>query len=412
MHQTTYNTIHNNEISSTTSSDQFIFRIPPSVHWRNFFNSHFEITVRLLNQDDTALGATECAPINGIGMALLKSFDLFVGDKRLISHELHNYTSYFENKWTISKNVVPTWPVLFGWSDDEHGKFDIFTDAGNSGFKSRRALLKNDWDTVFYVKPNVFPFTVDKLFPPDLDFRFEVERTPDNFLLMAVDGTNAKFVIKKISLVLENVVIKPSVEPAMLSRISKSGALYDFTQVRFQSYYIPKDQTVFELTHHNLIWPTMPTLLLFGIVTEKSFIGNKQTNPYSLKHNSITDIQIKINGADLYNTGSLKLNFAKADYSSAYKEILSTLDYMWADKRAPTVSYHAYDNDNVFFAANIARKFPETINSASNSQELTIAITFAAATTENLRLLVYPTYKNCGIVSGGANERVMNLMYN
>ena len=156
----------------------------------------------------------------------------------------------------------------------------------------------------------------------------------------------------------------------------------------------------------------MPSILLFGIVTEKSFIGDKTTNPFSLKHHNVTDIQIKINGADLYHTGSLKLNFAKADYSSSYKEVLSTLDYMWSEKRAPLITYHAYDNDNVFYAANIARKFPESINSSSNSQDLSITITFSTATTENLRLLVYPTYKNCAIVSGPSNERAMDLLYN
>lgn len=412
VHSSTYQTIHNNEISSTSSSSQYIFRCAPSVHWRNFANSHFEIVVKLVKGDDTALADLEVSTINGLGMGLLKSFDLFVGDTRVLTHELHNYTSYFENRWSIGAEAAGTWPALFGWFEDQHGQFDTFTDVGNSGFKARRGLLKNDWDVTLYSKPKVFPFTVAKLFPPDLDFRFEVERSPDSFMLLAANGVApAKLIVKKISLVLENVVVPPPIEHSLLSRISSDGALYEFTQVKMQSYFIPKDVTVFELAHHKLIWPKMPEILLMSIVSEKAFIGDIETNPYSFKPCNVTEIQIKINGSDLYFP-SLKCDFTKADYSSAYKEILSTLDYMYSDKRAPTVSYHAFDNDNVFFASNIARKFPETIDSPSGSQELSIVFTFSAATTENQRLLVYPTYKNAALVSGSASDRAMKLLYN
>ena len=412
-HISTYFTTHNNEIASTSGSSQYIFRLPKSTHWRNFANSHFEITARMVKSaDNSALADLAVSTVCGTAMALFKNFDIFVGDKRVLTHELHSYTSYFENKWSLSKDVEPTWPALAGWFPDQHGKFDDMTDDGNHGFKSRRSQLKNDWDITYCFRPNVFPFCVEKVMPPDVEFRIEVERSSDAFMLLAATGVaEAKLVVSKISLVLENVVLNPSIESNLLSRIGKFGAMYEFTQVKMQSYFIPKDVSVFELTHHQLIWPTMPAILLMTIVSETAYIGHREKNPYSMKHCNVTDLQIKVNGSDLYHGGSLKCDFAKSQYISAYKEVLSTLEYANSNVRAPTVTYRAFDNDNVFFAANIQRKFPHTIGSPSSSQDLSIVFTFSANTAENQRLLIYPTYQNAAVVSGAADERTMHLMH-
>ena len=63
------------------------------------------------------------------------------------------------------------------------------------------------------------------------------------------------------------------------------------------------------------------------------------------------------------------------------------------------------------FPADIAKKFPETINSENSAQELSIKFTFKAPTPKNLKLLIYPTYKNAAMVHGSESNREVSMMY-
>jgi len=410
-HTSLYETYHNNEIASVDDANQFIFNIPPSTHWRNFAGSYFKIHLRLVKADDAVLAdGDKVSTVNQIALSLFKNFTIYINDAKVTSHEDHPYTSYIENQWSYSKEVSETWPVLAGWEGDKHGHFDDMDDT-NPGFKARRNRLNKDRVTVVECQPKIFPFCTNQIFPPDLKWRIEADRTSDRFLLLADPAAPpAKLKIEKISLVLENVVLKKTVESQLFAKIGRIGAQYDYPMVKFQSYFIPSGRSNYELPHHNLLFPHMPSTLLMALVEQDVFLGELNKNPFRFQAHGVTEYCIKVNGQFLFTSGALKVDFDTGDYGTLYKSVLSMLGY-WGSDKAPAVTYNAFDNGNVMFPADIAKKFPETINSENSAQELSIKFTFKAPTPKNLKLLIYPTYKNAAMVHGSESNREVSMMY-
>ena len=102
----------------------------------------------------------------------------------MLSHESHDYTSYFENWLTLSQDVRSGWPQLGLYYADQHGKFDIMTDAGNDGFKHRRSYFKYGRECAMYTRPNIFPFISDRIWPGDVNMRLEIDQNSNDFMLM------------------------------------------------------------------------------------------------------------------------------------------------------------------------------------------------------------------------------------
>ena len=403
MHERVYTTLHNNETSSTVNPFRWIFRLEASPNMRSFATSYFKIHVRLRKDaDGAALNTEETSCVNQLGLSLIRNVDVFCNDERVYSHDEHHLSAYVENALTLSCEAKETWPQLLGWHPDEAGKFDAMTAAGNSGFAARRKPLKSGDELVYWVRPNCFPFIVGKkLWPGGMPMRFEIDRTPDNVVLLSKvsPASKARVEISKIYLMMENVELLPAQRLAMdRGFASNGGGHYPFDTVKVQSYHIPKGQTVWELGNHSLCLTGLPRVLYMCLTTEKTYLGSLDTNPFSFKHFGLKEIQIQLDGRDLWYAGGIRVDFAGGDYSELYFELLQCLGYMWNTHAGLDMSLAQYANDNVIVAADFGKKFPQAVGEARSPQDLSIRLRFAATTTENMRLLCFPVYANEAVI--------------
>ena len=402
MHERVYMSLHNNETSSTANPFRWIFRCDTSTSMRSFHHSYFKIHVRL-HKDETnaALGAEETSVVNQLGLSLMRNIDVYCNDERVYSHDEHHLSAYLENSLTYSCEAKSTWPQLSGWHPDEAGKFDTMTVAGNAAFATRREPLKDGAELVYWVRPNCFPFILgQKLWPGGLPMRFEIDRTPDKIVLLsalAAPASKARLEITKIYLMVQNVELRPA-QRLLMDRGFARGGHYPFESVKVQTYNIPRGQTVWELGNHSLCLTGLPRLLYMCLVTETSFLGDLKANPFAFKHHDLKEVQIQLDGRDLWYAGGIRVDFEKNNWSELYFELLSSLGYMWNTHAGLDMSLADYALDNVIVAADFSKKFPQAVGQTRSPQDLTVRLRFAKATTENMRLICFGVYGNEAVI--------------
>ena len=399
QHVRTYESIHNNEVSQVIDNGMMIFRLDESPNWHAFDRSFFVIELKVLKADDSPLGDGGMTSIvDNVGHSLLKQIDFYVNGERLYAMERHDFCFYIQQRLTLAADALKTWPQLHGHHEDTHQHFNSFSDTANTGFKDRRGMIKQGRTVRLYVRPSCFPFNQPRLFPAFVNKHFVITRNTDDFLLLGDAGAptdGVKIKLENIYLKMENIELLESVHSEMTRNLKVSvGARYPFSMPKFQCYHIPKDTLDWDIGQHALCLPTMPEHILFSLVTEKAYLGDRQENPFRMAHHKVSNFQVTINENDYFPKGGLKTDFGHGDYGELYLNLLRDLGYFQNMQTGPSLTYREFDNDQVFWSIHVANKFPQAINGEMPRHHLNVAIRFAAKLSEHVRLICYPIHQN------------------
>ena len=238
-------------------------------------------------------------------------------------------------------------------------------------------------------KPQTFPFTVQQPFPGEIRWRFVMELNEDAFMMLSTGDADAQIRVLEPYLNVECVRLSPPVQSRFVDSFRGRGpAIYKHSQVAVETYSI-RTGALSQRIQHSLLKPQAPNTLLFALVTEAAFMGAKTKNPFSFKHHRLAELSLKIDGDPIHYGAALKFDWNNHQYLEGYWELCRVMSLVNRDE-GMEISRNQYDNDQFIIAVDLTRLINPCDLSQSN--DLSIELTFGAATTETLRLLCYATY--------------------
>ena len=407
--------------------DKYTIELPAQETWIDFSKSFLSIkfSVRKLNDEGSLVALTDdesktISIINSIGKTLVKSLDVSCQNQTLVRHSLLDYRSYIHLALTENDTSLE-WAQCSLTFMDKHGQFDTLNN-GNTGWDRRSSYINKSKMVHTIAKLECFPFNLNHPLPPGIDFNFDFYRNTDAFCILGeTQSTTADGQTKTIipQLVIEGFSLKVDcVKPNSLAReqafkafSNKNYAKYPFPQVLLEHYPIAGGQQEYRIDF-NRNRAVQPSLIIFGLVSESCFFGDKKLNPFAFRHFDITNIQVKVGNINVYEDG-LECDFRKGDYLEPYFMLMKELGFL-DSQSGLTINRNTYDQDYTLFAANIANcidgEEKSITNEKGDANQINIILKFKEDVGQNLRLIIYGIYENMCTIglfdeSGQRNSR-------
>ncbi len=129
-----------------------------------------------------------------------------------------------------------------------------------------------------------------------LDVHIKLIRSKPEFYLFssaAADST-AKVIIEDAVLYIRRVKIAPSIINDHEKELMTHNAIYPVQHTAMSTYTIPIGST--SHIRDGLFRGQLPKMVIFGMVDNKAFNGDVQTNPFNFKHNDVTSVALYRDG--------------------------------------------------------------------------------------------------------------------
>ena len=192
-----------------------------------------------------------------------------------------------------------------GYCQDTAGKYEDFgatepdiQESLNTGWLKRKSWFKESQWVDFAINIHSDICTVRNFLPPNIKLEFLLERNPDNFCLMgkAADRTTYHIDLENIHMTLDRLEPSAEIQKFYKEKIRngyKPRLAIDRSVIR--TYTVTADK--FDLSHYNIIsGAQLPDQVILGVVTENSYNGSLDTNPYNFKDWDIIEGSLLVNG--------------------------------------------------------------------------------------------------------------------
>jgi hypothetical protein len=220
-------------INPKNSIDTFplIFELPQQKAFVDFSRSQLYCKFKITLPDGTDISsnppadggnpADVVAPITYIGSTFFQQLK-FYANNRLVydSRDTLCYKSYIEAALGESKEEKESNLQAARWEEDTPGK-EV---GGNAGVVARNEYGKNstEFETISPIHCELF--TPNRLLPNMADYRLELFRNPDNFLLLSDKGKDYKIKLIQAYYLVRVVEVTPSCALAFESQLLKTPA--------------------------------------------------------------------------------------------------------------------------------------------------------------------------------------------
>ena len=259
--------VHYRPTSTLDSSKSYDFLVPPSDDFTDLSATYIYLRAKVLKSD-----GSEASPIKYFGSALFDQVDFYIGNVSITpASNLYHYQSFFENLLFRQPNPIDAASTI---TDDDGeritgGKeFDLYFRLHSSMCQQNNLLISNT--------PLTFRFT----------------RSKDNFCFKG----NGKLEIKisEIFLVIRRVKVFPDVAAGIMLAIDKAPAKYFVTRNEVKSFSI--GQGLNSSTIENVFSGTLPKRMVIGFVSNKSFGGDLEADPFEFSHFNISHLSSYVDG--------------------------------------------------------------------------------------------------------------------
>ena len=375
----------------------------------NFPESSVYLKFQIQTQAGAALAeADKVSVINCIGNTFCRQMNISMQGKPLINHNHVDYISYFEQQLSHNESTAKSWCQSHLMYQDRHDVMDTLSDV-NPGWKMRSGFVAQSKLCETIARPPIFPFTCKpgKYFPPGVDYKIEITRNEDDFLLLCSQDKQYKIVIQDIYLQIRHVRIN-DLEAAMAQEQFLAGAVasYAFSQVGFETFHVARGQTAIKF-YHNKNMTLRPKILIMTLISETAYNGARHLNPFAFKHYGLTRADISVENEAVWPDG-LQFDWDNGLYLHGFHQMNDVLGYNNSDDGLD-ITRNGWDQSFFCVCADLSTTSQRNKTGAGNS--VTVEFKFNKPLTENIRVLCYSTYHNvCTIeqpIMPGTKQRTM-----
>jgi len=150
-----------------------------------------------------------------------------------------------------------------------------------------------------------------------VDVYIKLFRSASPFIFMS-EEPKPEYKLKILDVVFKcaRVKLDPGVILNHRKQIQETPARYLINRSHVTQNVIPKGST--EFFWDSMFPKSLPSKVVFGLVSQKAANGDYTTNPFNFQHFNMSEVNLKVNGVDIYGS-PLKLDFGDSrNYTTAY----------------------------------------------------------------------------------------------
>ena len=236
-------------------------------------------------------------------------------------------------------------------------------------------------------RPHNDLFYQPRLLLNGVDLRLKLTRNKDAFTLMSAAAGNYRIVITKASLFVRKVRPAPSVLLGHTQALTRTNAKYPLQRVDVRTFTIPSGSRQGNLD--NVVLGSLPSMCLIGLVTNKTYNGAYEENPFNFKHFDVDHLSLLVDGRQVPAT-ALRPDFTNNLYARSYTGLYQAIGKLGQDE-GPSISYSDYGKGFTLYGFDLSSDLSSTQDHFNLVKQgnIRIDIRFKNALTETVNLVLY-----------------------
>ena len=304
-----------NPISNTSNKGPFKFTIQPDPEkWTDCeslrLHGKMRIRKKVANATSNIDNTDEIGTIDNIFHSLWSNVRVILNNTEITdpAGKWYSYKSLLETKLSYSSKTKDNILLSRGFAQDTADKFvDFGTPAAgndaavaskNEGWLTRKEWFKDSAWVYFCINLHSDITTLRNYLPPNIKMQIEFERNPDSFCLLGKEVQNKSYFIDLEDLHMTLKRYEPSDEmKEFYERNLRNGnkARLPIDRSIIKTYTVNANKK--DLSEFNIIAGTqLPDQVIIGIVSEKSYEGSIDTNPYQFKDYDLSQASLVVKG--------------------------------------------------------------------------------------------------------------------
>ena len=228
-------------------------------------------------------------PVNNWLHSLFSQVDVSLNERLITpSTNTYAYRSYLETLLSYGTAAKESYLTASLWYKDKAGSMEDQTT--NTGFVERKKWISNSKTVTMLGRPHLDLCFQERLILNGIDIKMRFVRSKDAFCLMG----NGKVKLEDVSLFVRKIKVHPSLQLGHIKALEKATAKYPIRRVETKVFSIPKGNM--SCNQENLFLRQLPKRLVLGLVSNTTFNGHADENPFNFKHYDIDFLAIYLDG--------------------------------------------------------------------------------------------------------------------
>ena len=334
------------------------------------------------------------APINfAPGMAFTMK-ELYVNGNLVnyATQPFDNIKSYIENELSFGSEIKKTvLETCANWHPNEDGSAASMKTTENDGILARQALWAGGKRVPFSIPLQLDVLNTDRFLPKGLDLHIKLTKASDNFLISAnklPSETTVKLKILDLKLTSRRVTLSPAVVKSHDAKFnSGQEAIYPFVRTDIKVFNVPKGST--EARTNNIYRKQIPGNAIVCFVESEALTGSLKSDPTLFKNHGIREVGFFCNSEKI---GSYVQDFAKKDYAVSFRKFQDEVGVRTNNIGNDITAERWAEHFNLYPFDFSSDKCSGYHNHLPMSGNLDFVVTFSAATTKALSMLILTQY--------------------
>jgi hypothetical protein len=375
------------------------FEIPESEHFTSLHDATLQVRCKITRKDKVVCdhahqtAADKVMPINNVFHSMWNKVSVYVNGHLAEMSDNYGYKAYLATLLSMDKAVMDVRGELTGWSKDTPGFMDVAaSDGENLGGRVRGASFANSRvvTMVGHVQSDIFMQGCS--IPPKTLVRVVLQPAPDNFVLMAGAGKEYEMHIESAELHVVRQHTPPSLAQAVTSLTAKRNLKLNYrrTEVTMRNIKGVMSESV---ALYSASAP-LPDRILVGIVTNKAYAGQIESNPYHFRKLDYETLQLTVDSRN-YPSLPYKPDFGnKNDYYPLYNSLLHEFNADTTNHTLNITPSEYYNGYTLYPFRLTPRSCCGDVLGEPLTGSVTLTLTKKTEATEQLTLIVLSEYRS------------------
>lgn len=394
-------------VNSLVSASILEFNVPAvNEMYKDLSSVYLRLKVRLMKDANDALHTdAKVGVVNNIIHSLFKQCAVFFNGKQISQNPgNYGYRCYIENLLNYGAESAQTHLDGSGWAIDTPGQLDELADKKNLGLDARKALFAKSCLVELESKIHADMFNNQRYLINGVDMRLVLSLENANFYVMAEDADKSYMKIEEATLYVNHCTINPNILLAHHKLLQTKPINYPYKRVEVKSYTVGSGSLTVSLD--NIIMGQLPNLILFAMVDNKAYTGQRSKNGFNFQHFNCTSISFSCNGYK-YPTDGLEMDFFSnkdAPISTrAYQSLFKSTNLHHFDRNLQ-ITKNLFNNGCFIIGCDLTPDLSSDMcSNLLGSGTVRVDLRFAEALKQTITVIIYSEYTSELLVDSNLN---------
>lgn len=295
-----------NPTTSLNNSTSIEFMIPGNGDtYKNLSSIYIRLLVELeakqpisVKQDGAVVEATDrIGVVNNLLHSLFRQCTVTLNNVQVSQDNDYHYKAFFQTILNYGNDATSTHLATTGWCLDEQS-LDSLDPAENIQHGIRNAWFQTNTGASkkveLYGKLHVDLFNQPKFLINNVNLKITLNKEKSDFYMMERANHSSFINILEANLFIEHIHINPALLLAHHQMLQKSTAKYPYKRMIVRQYSINAGTATLSLD--NIIMGQKPNILLFAMLSNNSYCGAREKNPYYFKNFGLQQFVLYVDG--------------------------------------------------------------------------------------------------------------------